>query len=155
VLVDLDVVALVVEHPHQPRMGDRYVVALDVVVGDDLPVGGLGAVARGKRHERRDPVALQPLRQVADHVCQRGRVGVEVEEHKAAHLLDADGHQAKRALVELLAEREALRDADQRAVEGVRPAVVATPDRALALSLAAEQPRRAVAAHVAVRAQLF
>ena len=104
VLVHLGVVVLVVEHPHQAGMGDRDVVALEVVLGHDLPVRRLRAAGRRERLERRDPVALEPLRQVADELGQRRRVGVEVDEHEPAQLLDPRRHQARAPLVEPLAE---------------------------------------------------
>ena len=135
-------------------MRDRDVVALDVVLDDDLPVRRLAIAAGSKGRQRLDSVGSEPLRQVADQLAQRRGVVVEVDEHQAAHLLDADGVQAEAALVEPLAERLALGNADQTAVEAVRPAVIAAADRALALSGAAQQARGAVAAHVPVGAEL-
>jgi formate dehydrogenase maturation protein FdhE len=73
--VDLDVVALVVEEPHQRRVRDRDVVALDVVLDDDLPVGGLHVAALAEALEARDVVALEALGEAAGAACAPARDG--------------------------------------------------------------------------------
>ena len=154
VVVQLGRVVLVVEHPHQAGVGDRDVVALDVVLDDDLPVRRLAITGWSKRGQRVDPVGRQALREIADEVAQRGGAVVEVDEHEPAQLRNPHRVQPEPALVELLAERLPLGDADQAAVEAIRPAVVAAADRALALTGAAQQAGGAVAAYVPVGAEL-
>jgi hypothetical protein len=87
--VHLDLVALVVEQPHQPGMPDRDVVALVVVVDDQLPVGGLVAVPRAALAQLLDRIAPEPLRQPGNLLGQRPRVDVKVDEDEPAERLDA------------------------------------------------------------------
>ena len=138
VVMHLGVVVLVVEHPHQPGVGDRDVVALEVVVGDDLPVGRLLAGAGRERLERARAGSARAgsggrRRSSASGVAS----GSRLTNSEAAQLLDPDRQQPELRLLEPIAERESLGDADQRAVELVGPAVVAAADRALALAGAA------------------
>ena len=93
-------VVLVVVEPHQPRVRDRHVVALEVVVDDDLPVDRLLAVDAAERIKRSDPVARKALGEVADLIGQGRRREIEVDEEQAAHLLDARREQAERGLVD-------------------------------------------------------
>ena len=149
-------VALVVVEAHQPRVGDRHVVALEVVLDHDLPVGGLAAAAAlGAEHlELWDPVALEALGEPPRELGQRLRLGVEVDEHEAGQGLDPRGHQAQLRLVEL-GVVAMLGHAHQPPVGGVvGPAVVAAADRALALAVAGQQLGASVAADVAVGAKL-
>ena len=153
VVVELDLVALVVEQPHQAGVRDRHVVALEVVVDHDLPVGGLGGGLLGLHLEPLEPVTLHALRQPGDLLRQRGRVKVEVHEDEAGHDLDAGREQPQRGLVETR-DRAAFGHADQLAVEAIGPAVVAAADRLAAIARAAQEARAAMAADVAERAQL-
>ena len=114
-VADLDRVVLVVEQPHQARVGDRDVVALEVVVGHDLPVGrlrGRGGVA--ERLEPLDPVRRELLAEAGERRRERRGVGVEVDEHEPVEHLDARRHQTERRLVEAR-EPAPLRHADQAA----------------------------------------
>ena len=44
----------------------------------------LVTLAAAERSQRRDLVALEALAQVADELCQRGRVLIEIDEYEAA-----------------------------------------------------------------------
>ena len=97
----LDRVALVVEQPHQAGMGDRDVVALEVVVGDDLPVrrlrgGRLAEARRGARSRTARAAPRGPSRPSASGAASRSRL----TNTRPAKRLDARRHQAERGLVE-------------------------------------------------------
>ena len=135
-------------------MGDRDVVALEVVVGDDLPVGRLraAATARTARATGSGSARAAPGRSPtssASGVASRSRL-TKTRPHSSS---TRAGSRPSARLVEALAERKGLGHADQLPVEPVRPAVVPAPDRRLALPRPAEQPGAAVTADVAVRAQ--
>ena len=134
-------------------MGDRHVVALEVVVGHDLPVGGLRAVGLVVDAHRLHPVALDPLPQSPKLLGERRGVDVEIHEQEAAEALDARREKTEPALVQAL-DRSGLRDADQISIEPVGPPVIAAADRLAALAGAAQEPGAAVSADVAKRAEV-
>ena len=152
-VADRDVVVLVVEQPHQARVRDRDVVALEVVVGDDLPVRRLRGRRLREALERLDPVRRELLREPAERGRERRGVRVEVDEDEAGEDLDAGRHEAELRLVEAR-EPAPLGHADQAAVGAVGPAVVRAADRLAAVAAALAQAGRAVAADVAEGAQL-
>jgi hypothetical protein len=109
------------------------VVALEIVVGDDLPVRRLRTAGpRGEAAQIGDPVAIEQLAQPFALLGEGVGERVEVDEDKAAEDLDARREQAERSLVEL-GIALVLGDAEQAPVLGVvGPAVVAAADRAFA-----------------------
>ena len=115
----------VVDGVDEARMVDRAVVALEVVLDRDLPVGAqLVRVAPAER-ERVDvePVAGDDLREVAERGGERLGLGVGVDEDERPPGVDRDRQQAERVAVEAGLEVAARRGA-QGAVEAVRPRVV-------------------------------
>ena len=136
VVVQLHVVVLVVEQPHQPGVGDRHVVALEVVVGDDLPVGRLGAVVGGVRLEPLDLVR-EPSARPGPATCSASGVacGSRFTKTSPASVSTRTG---KSPSADLSRPGDAARlgHADQLAVEPVGPAVVEAADRLAALARA-------------------
>ena len=135
-------------------MGDRDVVALEVVVGDDLPVGRLasrpyGGAARGARcrRARGAPAGRRPARRAASRGCRGSRTRARAASRtRAGNSPSAD--------LSSSGDRARLGHADQLAVEAIGPAVVAAADRLAALAAPGQQARAAVAADVAEGAQV-
>ena len=128
------------ERRHEPRQLGVHrpaVVALVVVLGDDLPVGR-DVVRHGQPgDEGPEVVVRERARRAADAVGEGGRGrGRRVHEHEAAP--DLDAQRVQRELRRLDVTVLGMRRAQQRAVEGVGPRVVGAADR-----LGSAQLRRA------------
>ena len=81
--IRLDVLALVVRRqPVELRMDTRTVIALGIVLADDLPVGVDLVIdaARAPQVSEREPVDVLP--QVGHRCLQVGRVGIQRQEHE-------------------------------------------------------------------------
>ena len=142
-----------VDRLRQPRVGDRAVVALEVVLDADLPVRRecpRRAAAERERAEV-DAALRDERRHLAEHVGKRRRVRVGVHEHERPPGVDGGGQEPElRGVEPRLAV--AARDLPQRAVEVVRPRVVGALQRRAA-ARAGEHGMAAVAADVHERAQ--
>ena len=151
-VADDDAVATGIDLLVQPRVHERDVVALHVVVGVRLPVG---------RHLVRDLMAELELlhgeglalgRERPERVEQRRRVGVEVDEHQTPP--HRDGHRQQAELVNRkLGVAEVPRPLEVT-VELVRPAVVAADEGVAAAGAAVDERARPMTAHVVERADL-
>ena len=138
----------------EPWMRSRAVVALEEVLGHDLPVGiraELDPRVEGDGVEVE--IATQDRRQVAEPVGERFRARIRVHEDKRAP--DSDARRQERELVLLEPVRLAIRSRcrPERAVEAVRPGVVVALDR-LAAPATLGEDRASVAADVEEGAQL-
>ena len=129
-------------------MGGRAVVALEVVLEVDLPVGVDRPLVMGVEDERREVEAAprDDRRQFAERLDERRRGRIGVDEQERPPRVDRDGEQREVGSVEA---RFALRPwcLPQRAVEPVRPRVIRALQR-LAAAAAARDRRRAMAADV-------
>ncbi len=135
-------------------MDDRAVVALLVVLDDDLPVGLDDVVMPGD--------GAQPFRGVwrddgldgSDVRTERARIACRIGENPAVPLDDPDRRQPELRGVEAL-DAAITRRAAQRSVQAVRPAVVRADDRVAARRRVTwQQLVPAVPAGVGERAQL-
>jgi hypothetical protein len=140
-------------------MSDRHVVALEVVVDHDLPVGRLvvlGVVVVqpvvGELLEWARQVALQQRKDAREPGRERLGVRVEVGEDQATDDLGPHREEAQLGLVQAR-DRAALGSADELAVEVVGPAVVGAAERLL-LAGPGDQPGATVPAGVDVGADL-
>ena len=133
-------------------MEARAVVALGVVLGDELPVRADVVVDPLRRTEAAEVEAAQVLDEVAELIGQRGRVGIEVEEDEPLPDLAAHADEAVRVEAEVLEAVRVLR-ADEAAVEVVDPRVVRTLETDHLAALVFGHGRAAVAAHVVERPQ--
>ncbi len=153
-LPQLDRVALVVEQPHQAGVRDRDVVALEVVVGDDLPVRRLAAGRLAEPLHGRDVVRGEPLLRARRGRRRSGAASrSRLTKTKPANCSTRAGIRPSVDLSSPAKPRPS-GHADQAAVGAVGPAVVGAAQRLAALAAALAQARRAVAADVAERAQL-
>ena len=135
-------------------VGDLAVVALEEVLAADLPVGG---VARVRALQEAERVEVEPgggdeLRQLAERVGERRRLGIGVDEDERPPDVDRAGRRPSSARSKP-ASAVGARCRAERAVEPVRPGVVGALER-LAPALALADERAAVAADVQERAQL-
>jgi hypothetical protein len=127
---------------------DGAVVALVVVLGDDLPVRRYLVVVAGARHELLGTVVLYQLPEVAYVLPERGSVAAGVREEPAVPLDDAERHERVTVSVEAR-ELPEPRSACEGPVEPVRPRVVRAADELLVGPAARlEELMPAVAAHV-------
>ena len=132
----------------QRRVRDRAVIALEEVLGRDLPVRGKRVPAVAPVLERLDVDSGRgdEVGQVAERLGERCRARVGVDEEQRSPAVGAERDEAEAVAVEAvlaLGPRRAV----QRAVEPVRPRVVRTADR-VAVSLLLDEDRAAVAADV-------
>ena len=135
-------------HLAQRRVDLGAVVALVVVLDDQLPVRRDLVRVRSADHQAPGFVPVDPLREVPHVLLERRRVGRGVHEHPAVPFGHADLGQRELAAVEpgQLAER---RRRAQGAVQPVDPGVVRAPDDpGLRAPTAGEQLVAAVAADV-------
>ena len=118
VVVDVDEVA-------EGGMGDGAVVAFEVVVDDDFPVGGdlVGAAHAAADAVEREAGGLDLLGQVAEDVGERLGVLVGVDEDEGSPAVDLDGEEGELAGVEVGLVFGGGGGAEG-AVEVVRPGVV-------------------------------
>ena len=145
------------EHVHdggEARVRGRAVVALEEVLGGDLPVAvelGLRALEEAQRVEV-DARVRDPLGNAVEVVLERLGVRVRVDEEERAPGLEPQRHEAELVLVDP-AFLVAARRGDEAAVEAVRPGVVRALER-LAPARALADERAPMAADVEERAQL-
>jgi hypothetical protein len=150
----LDPVGVVVELLEELRVGDRKVVALQVIVDVDLPVAldqvltpldqaHVIHVVAGRSHLGGDG---------AQHLQQRRRIGREADEDERAPSVDAHRHQAEVLLAEILRVLH-LGAGTQGAVEAVGPAVIPALQR-LAVPACEGHLPGPMAAHVVEPAEL-
>ena len=135
-------------------VGDRAVVALEVVLDGHLPVG-LERVGRVGMEDERidvDAAGADQLGELAEGVGERTGLGVGVDEDEGPPGLDARASQAELGAVERRVAVGARRR-PQLAVEPVGPGVVVALERAAAAG-PRHHLRAAVAADVHERAQL-
>ena len=143
-----------VDDLREAGMGDLAVVALEEVLAADLPVGrvlGVRALEEAERVEL-EPGRGDELRQLAERLGERRRLGIRVDEDERPPGVDRAGRRPSSAASKLGLAVGARRRAE-RAVELVRPGVVGALER-LAPALALADERAAVAADVQERAQL-
>ena len=133
-------------------MADRDVVALEVVVGEVLPVVRVLGDQRALGLEPCDAERLEPLARVAEPLGERRQVGVERDEHEPGQRLDAERRQAHALAVER-GEAARLGDGRELAVLAVRPAVVGAAQDLRARPGPVQDLHGAVAADVRERAQ--
>ena len=133
------------EQPLQPRVAERNVVALDVVVDGVLPVDRrLAAPVPADRLQVLEAVRGELFGIRRHHLCHAGAARLEADEDEAEPDLVLDGRQPDRCLVEA---GEALlgRHRFEPAVEAIGPAVVAAADRLAAMAgVAVDEARGAV-----------
>ena len=146
-------VAVVVDRAVEARMRDRDVVALEIVVDVDLPVGGQRVVAALERHQLGEAEAgrLDLGRDLAQELGERRRAGVEVHERHRRELFDARLAQPHLLRPEALDALHLAR-LEQAAVEAVGPTVVAALERGR-VAAAFDDPAGAMRADVPERAQ--
>ena len=142
-----------VDHRGEPRMGDRAVVALEEVLGADLPVRvelGLRAREEAKRIEIDSGAAMRSGTSPRNPRAAARR-GPDSRTRAAPTCRAAAGPARARRRRSLLLARTSVRR--EPAVEAVRPRVVRTLDR-LALTGSLADDRSPVAADVEERAEL-
>jgi hypothetical protein len=140
----------VVRHVHDRReagMRDRAVVALEEVLGADLPVRFVLRLRAREEAQRAhvDSRVRDPLRDVFQELGERRSLRIRVDEHERPPGLEPERNEAEAFVEATLALRPRRRE--QPSVETVRPGVVRALERlALARALADDGP--AVAADV-------
>jgi hypothetical protein len=134
-------------------MRHRAVVALEVVLDSDLPVGGdrIRAALAEDEGVDVDPAAVQQLGHAPEGLFERSRLRVRVHEDKRPPLRHGGGHEAEPVSVERALSLGARRRS-QAAVQVVRPGVVRALQR-LPLASLGDDHGAAVAADVDERAQ--
>ena len=143
-----------VDRPRQARVGDRAVVALEVVLDAtfQLAAASRGRGAGSASRSSVDAAAREHVGQRAERVRERRRVRVGVHEERTGPT-SRPRRGAGRARRGRDRARVAARDLAQRAVEVVGPRVVRALQRRAGAG-AREHRVAAVAAHVDQRAQL-
>ena len=138
---------------HQLRMSRLAVVALPVVLHDQLPVRGLDQVDLRSHLGAAQLVGLHVRRHRGGHLVEvvRGVVG-QADEEQSIDDAEVDGSQAEAALVE---PRRLVARVQQRPVGGVGPLVVAAHDVADRSRAIGEETRAPVAAHVVQRTNVL
>ena len=148
----LGVVSTVIEHPRQPGMHDRQVIALEEVVDVDLPVAGhlpgvASRIAQRGQIERGDA-----LDDAAIDLVEARRVVAQCNEHESLPFPHPQRRQADVPDVEICGILH-LRCAEQLPLLVVEPAVVLAAHRVHAAATAMSERTRAVPADVREGAQ--
>ena len=132
-------------------MDARAMITLVVIFQDHFPVRGDVVAERLCRAQAGERIALYALDRPAELLGQRARALREIHEREPAPGVEGDGVQAfgRFGNVGGLDERRG----DERSVEGVRPGVIRTANRAAHDALAAEQLGAAMPAEVQVGAK--
>ena len=134
-------------------MPDRDVVALEVVVGQVLPVVRVLDDQWALRLETGDAERLEALARISEPLGEWRQIGVEGDEDEARQRLDAERRQPHALAIEG-GEAARLRDRGQLAVLAVGPAVVRAAQHLGTAPGALEDLHGSVAADVRERPQL-
>jgi hypothetical protein len=152
----LDVVTAVRQRdPAELRMDHRAVVALLVVLDDDLPVRLHVVLVRLGGHQRLRVVRRDDRLELADVLTELPGGAGPVDEDPAVPLMHPDRREGERGPVVVLVDVPEVRRPDQASVVPVGPRVVRADDRTRRLGRPAtrEQLVTAVPAHVLEGAQ--